>query len=246
MAEKNWPVFWGMLALALALVVMGGLVSHSFLAVKRANDEITVTGSARKPIRSDLILWTCSVSGRGATRPDAYREVKRYTDQVLAYLKAQKVADNEITLESLQTTPLYQTERMGEGEVNRILVGYELVQSISIQSPNVDAISALSRKITDLIEQGVPLNSEPPSFYFTKLSEMRVQMLGEATKDALQRARIMVEAAGADVGALRSMRAGVFQITPRNSTDVSGYGENDTTALEKDITAVVTATFAVE
>jgi hypothetical protein len=71
-------------------------------------------------------------------------------------------------------------------------------------------------------------------------------MLGEATKDAKQRAQTMVEAVGSRVGSLRSIRSGVFQITPRFSTEVSGAGENDTTALDKDITAVVTATFAVE
>ena len=45
---------------------------------------------------------------------------------------------------------------------------------------------------------------------------------------------------------MRASSLGVYQITPRNSTDVSDYGINDTTSRLKDVTAVVTATFAVK
>ncbi len=245
MSEKSWPVFWGMTALAVALVIMGLLIGHSLREIRRTNDTITVTGSARRPIRSDLILWTCRVTERAATIKEAYQQVKRSTSRVVEYLRAEKVAANEITLQSITTNPLYQTDHVGE-VTSRTLVGYELVQAVTIESHNVDAIAALSRKITDLIEEGVPLESDAPQYYFTKLSELRIQMLGEATKDAKQRAQTMVEAVGSRVGSLRSIRSGVFQITPRFSTEVSGAGENDTTALDKDITAVVTATFAVE
>jgi hypothetical protein len=39
---------------------------------------------------------------------------------------------------------------------------------------------------------------------------------------------------------------GVFQITARNSTEVSDSGIYDTSSLEKDITAVVPLSFAVK
>ena len=45
---------------------------------------------------------------------------------------------------------------------------------------------------------------------------------------------------------MRSSSLGVYQITPRDSTDVSDYGINDTSTRDKDVTAVVTATFAVK
>ena len=45
---------------------------------------------------------------------------------------------------------------------------------------------------------------------------------------------------------MRSVQLGVYQITPRNSTDVSGEGINDTSSRAKDVTAVVTVTFAVD
>jgi hypothetical protein len=44
---------------------------------------------------------------------------------------------------------------------------------------------------------------------------------------------------------VRSAQLGVYQVTPRNSTEVSDYGINDTTSRDKDVTAVVSVTFAV-
>lgn len=38
---------------------------------------------------------------------------------------------------------------------------------------------------------------------------------------------------------------GVFQITPVNSTEVSDWGSNDTSSLEKKVFAVVHADFAI-
>jgi uncharacterized protein len=41
------------------------------------------------------------------------------------------------------------------------------------------------------------------------------------------------------------VNVGVFQVTSPNSTQVSDYGEYDTSTLEKDVTAVVNVTFSL-
>ena len=45
---------------------------------------------------------------------------------------------------------------------------------------------------------------------------------------------------------MRSSSLGVYQVVPRDSTDVSDYGINDTSSRDKDVNAVVSATFAVK
>ncbi len=71
-------------------------------------------------------------------------------------------------------------------------------------------------------------------------------MLAKATENAKQRAASMVQSTGNKIGSIRSARMGVFQITPVTSTDVSDWGENDTSSLDKKVMAVVGATFAIE
>jgi hypothetical protein len=56
----------------------------------------------------------------------------------------------------------------------------------------------------------------------------------------------MIKASENKIGFLRSAKMGVFQITPITSTDVSDYGYNDTSSLDKKVMAVVSASFAIE
>jgi hypothetical protein len=88
--------------------------------------------------------------------------------------------------------------------------------------------------------------SQPPQYLYTQLSQLRVEMVAEATKDAQARAEAIAKSTGNTVGSIRSAKTGVFQITSRNSTDVSDYGIYDTSSLEKDITAVVSVQFGME
>lgn len=126
------------------------------------------------------------------------------------------------------------------------ITGYTCTQTFEVRSARVKEIADLANKAPELIKEGINLNSWAPEYLYTKLADLRIEMLGEATADAKVRAERIAESAGNDIGALRSARMGVFQVTARNSTDVSDYGYYDTSSLDKDITSVVTLSFAVE
>src|SRR6185295_2896097 len=98
----------------------------------------------------------------------------------------------------------------------------------------------------ELIEQGIDVDAEPLEYLSTELTKAKLDALGAATHEARQRAEIIVQGLGGKLGAMRSSTLGVYQITPRDSTEVSDYGINDTSSREKDVTAVVSATFAVQ
>ena len=63
--------------------------------------------------------------------------------------------------------------------------------------------------------------------------------------NAKKRAESIAKASGNKIGRIRSARMGVFQITPVNSYDVSDWGMNDTSSLEKKVNAVVNVEFAI-
>ena len=79
----------------------------------------------------------------------------------------------------------------------------------------------------------------------TKLAELKIQILREATMDAKKRAEEIASSSGNKIGVIRTAKMGVFQITPVNSYDVSDYGSNDTSSLEKKVNAVVKADFSI-
>jgi len=97
-----------------------------------------------------------------------------------------------------------------------------------------------------LIDQGIELNSGAPGYFYRGLDDLKVEMLARATENAKQRAENMAKATGNRIGAIRSARMGVFQITPGTSTEVSDMGINDTSSLEKKVIALETASLAIE
>jgi hypothetical protein len=126
------------------------------------------------------------------------------------------------------------------------VTGFKLTRSFEVRSERVAAIADLVEQSQQLFEQGVPLQPQSPQYVYTKLADLRPKLLAEATKDALNRAKVLVEATGAHLGGLRDVDVGVFQVTAPNSTEVSDYGVYDTSTLGKDVTAVVNVSFSLE
>jgi hypothetical protein len=144
----------------------------------------------------------------------------------------------------VNTEVLYKKNEKGN-DTNQI-EGYRLSQGIEVKSYDVKKIEEVSRQSTELIEQDIQLISNAPEYFYTKLAELKIEMLAIATEDAKKRAATMAQSTGNKIGAIRSAKMGTFQITPINSYDVSWYGENDTSSYEKKVMAVVNASFAIE
>jgi hypothetical protein len=96
-----------------------------------------------------------------------------------------------------------------------------------------------------LISKGIPFASEPPLYLYTKLSELKVTMQAEAARDARARAEQIARSSGCRLGPLRFARMNVPQITPLYSDREWDGGIDDTSALDKRITAIVVAGYSI-
>lgn len=230
--------------LSLGFIIGALIIGSTWRKVAKSNVTITVTGSASKEIRSDLAVWRGNFSNESASLTEAYSRLQSSNTKVKNYLVSKGFPEDKIIFSSINTNTLYERDKEGQ-ETNRI-TGYKLSQDVSIESNDVDKIDRLSREATELIFQGIEINSYPPEFFYTKLSDLKVEMIGLASKDAKIRAEQIASSTGDKVGDVRSSKMGVLQINAKNSTDVSGYGNNDTSSLIKTITAVVNISFAID
>ena len=242
--ERFPQLFAGLTALSLSLVVSSFVFARAIREFKLANDVLVVTGSAKRPIQSDYIIIRFSVSSQEPTAKAAYQNLKSQRERVQAYLQEQQVPKDAITLSAVNNYTIPEIASNGR-DTGRILA-HRLSQTLEIRSDEVERYTEISQQANELIEEGINLVSERPQYLYTKLSQLRVEMVAEATKDAKARAEAIASSTGNKVGAVRSAKTGVFQITSRNSTDVSDYGIYDTSSLEKDITAVVSVQFGME
>ena len=230
-------------ALAFGLIVSSLILGWAYTGAKKGEDAITVTGSAKKRIKSDLVVWNAGASTQAAQLAEAYKQIAEHTPQIKKYLLEKGIPEDQITVSAISTTPLKKSVTYGEQSSE--IVGYELKQQLTVTSTDVDKIAQIARESTELINRGILMQSQPPQFYYTKLGDLKIEMLGEAAKDAKMRADRIAESTASNIGSIRSARMGVMQITAPESTEVSDYGVNDTSSIEKDVTAVVNVSFAV-
>ncbi len=248
---------------ALANVICVALLVYAYLSVKLEPKTLEVKGSAKKAIVSDTISWYGVLHTRDADLTKAYDALKTDTDRVAAFIKAAGVPDGEVTFSAIRTDKIFAKEvQPGFAPQGGIPAGaplpppviipsnkvelYVLTQSVSIESHDMNKVPSLSRNITSLIKDGVEIESGAPTYTYSKLSELKIDMLADATKDATTRAEQIVNNAHGRLGKLVEAKMGVMQINPKGVTGVSDTGNNDTTALEKEILAVVTVRFELK
>lgn len=232
-------------ALAIGLVFATLVGSRALVRVKSEDQTIAVTGSAKRSIRSDLVIWQATVTYKGDNMQAAYKPLAAATPKVVEYLKGKGIKANEIVVDSITTKPLHAHDKEGR-ELEETITGYTMSQTVEVRSNDVQRVTDVSRAATELINQGIAIDSGAPEYHYTRLGELKIQMLHEAAKDTRVRAQQIADATGAKLGPLRSARMGVMQINPADSTETSSEGNNDVTSLDKDVIAVVTSSFQLE
>jgi hypothetical protein len=246
MNSVSRPHLLGMLAglfLAVGLILSSMLATTTWLKVKNSQF-ITVKGSARKNVQSDLVIWRGTFTAEAATLLDAQRKLKEDLTKVDQFLRARAVTNFVFTPISIEE--IKATAKDASGWAQQRTSSYRLAQTIRVESEDVERITRLDRECTGLVEEGVLFTTQPPEFIYTKAGDAKIEMLADATKDARARAEQIAAQGGRTIANLHSADMGVFQITPRHEVKTSWEGISDTSSQEKTITAVVTATFSLK
>ncbi|MGA2684685.1 MAG: SIMPL domain-containing protein [Verrucomicrobiota bacterium] len=241
--NNSRPQLFGMLAglfLACGLVLSSMLVTTTWLKVKNSQF-ITSKGSTRKNVKSDLIIWQGNFNVEAGTLLDAQRELKTDLVAVGQFLTSNGVTN--FVFKPIEIMELKATKD-ADGWKQERTTGYHLTQSVCVESEDVEKIAKLDT--TPLVERGILFTTEPPQFIYTKVAEEKIEMLADATKDARARAEQIAAQGGRTIANLHDAEMGVFQITALHGNSTSDEGENDTSSLDKTITAVVTATFLLK
>jgi hypothetical protein len=243
--DRTGPVlpelFLGLLAIAAGFVLTAVVVGNTVEDARHTRDTISVTGSAHKPISANLVNWYLSVSADAPTAAPAARRLRRDSAAVRAFLREEGVPAAAITPSVVSSEAIVE-----ELPPRRRRTFYRVAQRLEVSTRDIDVVEAAATRVGSLIEREVGVSAGSLEYISTELTQAKLEALTAATDDARRRAEILVKGLGGKLGAMRSSSLGVYQITPRDSTNVSDYGINDTSSREKDVTAVVRATFAVK
>ena len=233
--------------IGIAFIVGLFIVGKAYKYRSTSKETITVTGSAEKDFVSDLIVWKGSYSRKSMDLKSAYAQLKDDESVVEKYLLSKGVQENEMVFSSINIVKEfnYLTDANGRS-LGQQFSGYNLTQNVRIESPNVDKINAISREATELIQQGIEFNSMPPLFYYTKLTQIKMDLLAKASADGKKRAEIIATNSGSSLGKLKKANLGVFQITGKNTDEDYSYGGTfNTSSRDKTGSITIRMEFAV-
>jgi hypothetical protein len=237
---KGEHILWAII-LGLSIIISAGIGSYTFYQVKSLENTLSVTGSARIRVTSDIVRWV-GVFSRNVPEDSlnkGYQQMSRDLSKVLEFYKENGIDTKDIIISpvSVEKPWIYNKEAPRE---------YILRQTVELQSKEVDKITSLAKNFQGLLDRGVIFSTESLEYYYSKLPELRVTLLTEAMNDAKARAERIAQSTGQRVGRLKSASMGVVQVLAPNSTEVSDYGTYDTTTIEKEIMVAVRAVFILK
>lgn len=237
---KNKELTIFALILGLSFLLSAIIISNTFLNVKRLDNNISVSGSAKIAVSSDSARWTgnFSRSAEISQLKEGYNLMKQDEKKVRDFLSSNGFADR------FEISPVFMTEVYKSDSY--LPKEYALSQSIEVKSDNVHEVKALAKNVEELIKEGVFFSPDPVAYYYSGLPEARVSMLPEAIKDAKERASSIAKSSDKKVDSVKSVSMGVVQVMSAGAIDISDYGSYDTSSIDKEIMITVKAVFALK
>lgn len=209
----------------IAIITASIVLGNAFMNRNKASGDISVTGLGNANFDSDLIVWEGRYEVLNANLQQAYTTLEENKKKVYDYLISKGITSTELVFTAVRTNEKFKRKYGPNGEyTGEEFIGFELSQRIQIESKEVDKIERISREITELLNQGIQFYSEAPRYYYTKLADLKIEMISKATEDARIRAERISENSGGRLGKLKTARMGVFQITGQNSGEDYSWG----------------------
>lgn len=231
---------------AIAIVIAAFVLGNAFINRNRPQGMIHVTGLGEQNFTSDLIVWDGNFSRESKDLKEAYANLESDRAAVINYLKSKGIPAEQMVFNAVTTTPIYQQNYTANGNfAGQTFQGYQLNQSLVIESKEVEKVEKISREITELLNQGITFYSMPPRYYYTKLESLKLEMIAKATEDGRIRAERIAENSNSSLGDLVTANMGIFQITGQNSGEDYSWGGTFNTAA-KNKTASITMKLSFE
>lgn len=219
----------------LSIVFAAYLLGNAFINRNKADGIVSVTGLGKADFTSDLIVWEGSFSRESFDLQQAYRDLEKDKAIISEYLLNKGISKEELVFNAVNSRKNTRIKYSSQGQyIGEEFLGYILTQSLQIDSNNVENVENISREITELLNKGIQFYSQSPRYYYTKLADLKIEMISKATEDAHLRAKKIAENSGSKLGDLITAKMGIFQITGQNSNeDYSWGGTYNTSSKEK-------------
>jgi len=230
--------------LGVAIVLAGALLGSGFRAGRDADRFVTVKGMSEREVEADLALWPLQIVTADNDLSAAQARMARMVDLTRAFLRRETIPDEQVTIQSFKVTDAQANPYQSGTIVNRFII----TQTLLVRSTDPALLHSASQRVGTLVDAGVVFTSGQeygpggPTFLFTRVNDLKTEMLAEATARARDAAEEFAVASGSRVGKIRRANQGVFQILPRDPAP----GQQEENQLFKTVRVVTTVEYLLE
>lgn len=238
---------WKYIIIATSVVLAAIVLATAYTQRYRSmTGTITVTGLGETEFTSDMIVIEGSIENESYEAADGYRGLEEARNRVIDFLVSKGVAREAISFNMPYTYELTTSVYEDGNYIGTRFAGYNLSQSFSIESMDVESVESAARELPSLIAQGVDINVQNPMYYYSKLESVKLDLIAAAAADARERAMKIAENSDAQLGDLAMSRAGVFQITAATGDEeFSAGGSFNLSSREKKARVTVRAEYKI-
>jgi len=209
-----WGAVLGAVILGLGLLGAGFLVGRGFERGRAADRYVTVKGLAETFVSADLAVWPLRVTATGDDLGRVQDRIDADLATITGFLTGQGIEPEAIQPQRVEVTDLlaqpYRPEGAGE---NRFI----LAQTVIVRTEQVDLVARLNQQTGELIKRGVVLaDAGGPTYLFTRLNEIKPEMLAAATRNARISAEQFAADSGSEIAGIRRASQGLFEILARD------------------------------
>lgn len=201
----------------LGMVVSGWLISSSAIRFKEYERVVSVKGLSERELPADIAVWPITFAAAGNDLGGLYASMESNTGEILAFLRAAGFSQAEVTTEAPIVTDKY-AERYGGQNVN---LRYSAQQTITVYSAKIDLVRKSQGGMAELGKKGIAFGgaeyNQKAQYLFTKLNEVKPEMIEEATRNARAVAEQFAADSKSRLGKLKRANQGQFTIEDRDS-----------------------------
>ena len=204
----------------LGLTMLGFLLGRSAIQFKEYERTVTVKGLSEKEYQADIVLWPIQFTAADNELTHLYNSLESSTGKIRDFLQKQGIQDDEITV-----SPPAITDKSAQryGNSPRPEFRYTAMQTVTVYSSKVDLVRTTTNKLGVLGKQGIVFTGgdyqNTTEYIFTRLNEVKPEMIEEATTKAREVADKFAEDSQSRLGKIKRASQGQFSITARDKNN---------------------------
>lgn len=199
--DRNWYQKLGPAVAAAGCIWAVSVPAWAESGADGVQRQIEVTGEAQVSVVPDMATLTLGVTSFAPEAQIAMRETSRKMVDVIDKLVEAGVAAEDMQTSQLSLFPRWEQDRSYDSEGGRKLVGFEASNMLTIRLFDLDEVGPV---LDQVLAVGAN-NFQGIQFGVRDSKALEDQLRAAAVKNAIAKAEILSDAAGADLGTVRTI-----------------------------------------